>query len=375
MPILSLEGLRTAVPIASVELLRCGPAYLLSVRDADGAQGLALCNQWAGDLRSLLLGRIGPFFVGRDARDIERLIDEVYRHAANYKLAGMAFWGCVAYVELAILDLLGKRAGVPVCDLLGGRRRESVPVYLSSLRRDTTAEQEVSWLAERLTQTGCRAVKIKIGGRMSGNADAAPGRTEALVRLARRTFGEGVAVYADANGSYDAARAVEIGRFLEDQGVALFEEPCPWEQYEQTRQVAEALTMAVSGGEQDSSLPRFGEMIERRVVDVLQPDVQYCGGLIRACRIAAMAEGAGIGITPHSPKADPTAAYMLHLVARTPNVGAFHEYRADGAGAASWFSPSLEARNGCVTVPTGPGLGIDYDEAFLAQAQPVTVSS
>src|SRR5205085_8338561 len=138
----------------------------------------------------------------------------------------------------SLFDLLGKVAKQPVGALLGGVIRQDVPIYLSSLRRDTTPEQEVAWLGKRLEETGAKAVKLKIGGRMSKNADAAPQRTERLVALARKRFGNGVTIYVDANGSYDAPKAIEVGRMLEAHGVAFFEEPCPFEELEETKRVA-----------------------------------------------------------------------------------------------------------------------------------------
>ena len=105
-------------------------------------------------------------------------------------MAGLAFWNCVSHLEFALFDMLGKLAGVPVCDLLGPVLRREIPIYLSSGHRDTTPEEEVSWVGERLAATNAGAVKLKIGGRMSFNADAAPGRTDRLVSLARETLGK-----------------------------------------------------------------------------------------------------------------------------------------------------------------------------------------
>ena len=312
---------------------------------------------------------IAPYFLGRDARDLEALVDGVYTHRSNYKMAGLAFWNCVAHVEFSVFDMLGKIARKPVCELLGPLLRREIPVYLSSPRRDTTPEEEVAWLRERLVETNARAVKLKIGGRMSRNADASPGRTERLISLARETFGPGVAIYVDANGSYDAAYAIDVGEMLEAHGVGFFEEPCPWEEYEETKRVADALQMPVAGGEQDSSLPRFRWMVENRGVDLVQPDLAYNGGFIRCLRVAKMAASRGLQVTPHCPKADPNTAYMLHFAAVVPNLGPHQEYRAQGPGQAGWWdAPSFEAENGALPVPDRPGLGVEYDPALWEEA-------
>jgi L-alanine-DL-glutamate epimerase-like enolase superfamily enzyme len=309
--------------------------------------------------------------VGKDARDLEALIDGVYVFRSNYKLAGLPLWCCVSWVEFSLLDLLGKVARRPVGELLGGVLRREVPVYLSSMRRDTTPEQEVAWLSRRLQETGARAVKLKIGGRMSRNADAAPGRTARLVPLARRTFGDNVTIYVDANGSYDAAHAIEVGRMLEAHNVAFFEEPCPFEEYEETKRVADALTMAVAGGEQDTSLPRFRWMVQQRGLDIVQPDVSYNGGFLRTRRVARLAAAARLPITPHSSHLGPHPAYTLHFASCTPNSGPFMEFNAAPQRRETWFAPAFEVQNGVLRVPADPGLGVTIDPAVLRQAMRV----
>jgi L-alanine-DL-glutamate epimerase-like enolase superfamily enzyme len=312
---------------------------------------------------------IAPYYLGRDARDLESLLEGVYVHRSNYKLAGVAFWNCVSHLEFSVLDMLGVIADRPVCELLGPVIRREIPVYLSSMRRDTTPEEEVEWLGRRLAETNARAVKLKIGGRMSRNADAFPGRTDRLIPLAREAFGDEVAIYVDANGSYDAEHAIVVGEMLQAYGVGFFEEPCPWEAYEETKRVADALAMTVAGGEQDSSLPRFDWMIRERAVDLVQPDLAYNGGFLRGLRVASMAERAGMQVTPHCPKADPNTAYMLHFAAVVPNLGPHQEYRALGPGGEWWAAPSFQVRDGAVPVPAGPGLGVEYDPAIWREAQ------
>lgn len=362
-------GLSSAVTIRRLELLEREGTWLCRASGDGGAEGLSLASGRVADVLGIMTRRVMPAFIGRDARLLPELLDRVYRHESNYKLAGMPFWACVASVEAAALDLLGRCAGEPVGALLGGVRRRSVPVYLSSLRRDTTPEQEVDLLCRRVGETGARGVKIKIGGRMSRNADAAPGRTRRLVELARRALPDGVAIGADANGSYDPEEAVRVGRFLEQQGIAFFEEPCPWEEFEQTRRVADALSIPVSGGEQDTSFPRFRWMIRNRAVDIVQPDVLYNGGLLRTLRVARLAAGHGIAVMPHCPLPPPSPIFLLHLVSLAGMPAALHEYRIDAPlRAPGWCRPDMRLVDGAIDVPQGMGLGLEIDPAFVAGA-------
>ena len=173
----------TPVKISSIELLRNGSHYLVRSVSSDGGVGIARTKQ-IEDFVPILLRRVIPMFVGKDARDLEALVDAVY--IENYKMAGQAFWCPVAFVEQSLFDLLGKVARKPLAELLGGKARQEVPVYLSGSARTLTAEEEVDIYVRGVEATGAKAVKFKIGGRMSRNADAYPGRTKQLLTLRYR---------------------------------------------------------------------------------------------------------------------------------------------------------------------------------------------
>jgi L-alanine-DL-glutamate epimerase-like enolase superfamily enzyme len=363
------ETFNSPIKIASVEALRYHQRYLVRVRSEDGAEGVVTVNNRLAYLWPIFQQIVAPYFIGKDARDLEMLVDGVYTYKSAYKLAGIAFWNPVAYIELAVLDLLGKIAGKSVGALFGPVLRPEIPIYLSSMRRDTTPEEEVTWLEKRLAETYAGAVKLKIGGRMSHNVDAFPGRTDRLIPLARKTFGDDVAIYVDANGSYDAEYAIEVGALLADNGVAFFEEPCPWQEYWQTKQVADALAMRVAGGEQDSSSALFDWMTRDRVVDIVQTDVMYNGGLIRLLRVAKMAEAVGVPIMPHSPKFGAEAAAVLHFASIAPNLGPHQEYSGAPKATETWYSPTFDIRNGAVAVPSGPGLGVEYDPVIWNEVE------
>lgn len=370
-PLLELHKVSsTPVKIASIELLRNGSSYFVRSTSADGVVGIARTKQ-VEDYIPILLRRVAPFFVGKDARDLETLVDGVY--IKNYKMAGQAFWCPVAFVEQSLFDLLGKVARKPVAELLGGMRRKEIPVYLSGSDRVLKAEEEVEVYVRGVEATAAKAVKFKIGGRMSRNRDVYPGRTETLLKTARKRLGDRMILYADANGSYDAAKGVEIGRMMQDLQYSFFEEPCPWEELSETRRVADRLEMPVAGGEVDSSLWRFQYMVDRRVVDILQPDLSYNGGFIRAARVARMGRARNMTIVPHSTQTDAAAAHILHFAAATPNIGPYMEFpwRAPRKPV-SWYRPNFEIRNGMVAVPTGPGLGVEYDPDYLKKAVKVT---
>ena len=133
---------KTAITVRSIDVLRIGKSYIVKATSGEGVTGFALGKNPIEDYIPILLHRVAPFFVGKDVRDLETLVDEVY--VKHYKLAGQPFWLPVGTVEQALFDLFGKTIGKPVGELLGGVKRKQIPVYLSGGIRETTAEEEVA---------------------------------------------------------------------------------------------------------------------------------------------------------------------------------------------------------------------------------------
>lgn len=366
-PVLDVTDFKTPIIIESIDLLQKNGESFVRVRSKDGAIGISVTNR-RPYLHPILKERVIPYFLNQDARGLEEHLFGVYRFRSNYKLQGLALWSPLAWVEFAILDLLGRSAGKPIWQLLGERQRERVPFYVASGNRNNTPEQEVRYLRQLLDETNGRAVKYRVGGRMSRNADSIPGRTEKLIPLSRKFLGDKVAIHADANSSYDAKNGIRVGRMLEDIGAVYFEEPCPFDELGETRQVTEALKIPVAGGEQEFSQWRFEHAIRTRVTDIVQPDLQYHGGLIRSKRVANMAEAAGLPTTCHI-SGGFGFFYLLHFAACTKEIGPWQEYKRGIEKYADWFSNPIDIRDGALSIPTGPGVGIADPEAVLRGAE------
>ena len=187
-PILKLGNLTQPVIIESIELLRSGNLHLVRTRSKDGAVGISVTNERIVYLAPLLQQRVIPFFIGKDARSLEALLDGVYVHDSNYKMQGLALWCCVAWVEFSILDLLGKISRQHVSELFGGKVREEIPIYVASSNRNTTPAEEVEILKKRIAETGAKAVKFKVGGGLSCNKDSLPNRSEELQESSEYRF-------------------------------------------------------------------------------------------------------------------------------------------------------------------------------------------
>ncbi len=366
-PMFNLPGQFTSpVKIESVEMLKNGSNFFVRTRSTDGAVGITGTKQ-VEDFILIFQHLVAPYFIGRDARDLETLIDHVYRE--NYKLASIPLWCCIAYVEQSLLDLLGIVARKPVGALLGGRLREEIPIYLSGSDRILSAEEEVAVYEQGVPATGAKAVKFKIGGRMSRNLDTYPGRTEKLLRLAREKLGDKIILRADANGSYDVANGIRIGRLMEEHNYDFFEEPCPFEELSETQAVAKALRIPVAFGEQNYSLWQFDWMLRHGVMQIAQPDINYNGGLIRAKRVARIAEKLGQTIVPHNTQTGATSVNILQFASCTKNATPFMEYPwRSPQKAPAWYQPDFKITDGKLRVPDAPGMGLVIDPDYLKQA-------
>lgn len=356
-PVLDVKGMGSPVLIESIELLQKGKERFVRVRSKDGAEGISVDDGRMNVLYPILNHLVIPYFLGKDARDLEEHLFGVYRYQSNYKLQGLALWCPVAMVEFAILDMLGRMTGRSISELLGGRTRTIMPFYVASGRRDTTPEQEVDYLKRLIEETGAKAVKYRLGGRMDRNRDAMPGRTEKLIPLSRKALGDKIVIHTDANSSYDPPQAIKIGKMLEDINCIHYEEPCPFDNFVATKNVADALSIPIALGEQESSHWRFQEMIQRHVADIVQPDLYYYGGLIRSLRVARMAEAAGLPTTAHL-SGGFGFVYLLHFAACAGKIGPWQEYKKGVDTYGKWFDPPLKVTDGAINIPKGAGVGI-----------------
>jgi len=371
-PILNRDLLTTPIRIDSLELLREGSKFLVRVRSSDGVESVTVPNNSRLlDIYPLYVKKVAPFFLGKDARDLESLLWDVYRDQSNYKFQGLAFWVCVATVEMAILDLMGQVSRKPIGDLLGGVRRRDIGVYRASGNRGNTPEAEIEYLKRIVAETGAKAIKFRLGGRMSKNADSLPGRSEALIPLVRKTFGDAMTLYADSNSSYDVPNAIRIGRLMEEYKYDMFEEPCEFDDLWATKQVSDALTIPVGLGEQEFSMRRFQWIIENRAADVVQPDLHYFGGYIRCTKVARMAAAAGMPCILHLSESGFAYLNILHFASYVADPGPFQEFKGETDIPFTCDTSPLTCKNGIVRCPSGPGFGVRIDPDYVRKFRPV----
>ncbi|HLY48471.1 MAG TPA: mandelate racemase/muconate lactonizing enzyme family protein [Solirubrobacteraceae bacterium] len=357
--------------IAEIETYANEFVAFVRVRADDGAEGWGQLSPYHADITAAVLHRqIAPHALGCDAEEIEGLVARLPE--LEHKFPGAYLARAIGGLDTALWDLRGKRRGLSVCELLGGRPRP-FPVYASSMRRDIRPQDEALRLAGLRERDGFRAFKFRIGRELGHDQDEWPGRTEAVVREVRTALGEDAVLLVDANSCYTPQKAIEVGKFLEDNGVRHFEEPCPYWELDWTAEVTQALELDVAGGEQDCLLSQWRRIIGLPAVDVVQPDVCYLGGITRTLQVAEMAAAAGLVCTPHSANLSMVTVFTLHLMGAIPNAGPYMEFSIEPNDYYPWqeglFEPALVVRDGAVAIPEGPGWGVEPCAAWLEQAQ------
>ena len=356
--------------IAAIETFSNEFVAMVRVRTDDGGEGWGQLSPYNADITAAVLHRqVAPHALGQDADEIETLVARLPE--LEHKFPGSYLCRAIGGLDTALWDLRGRREGKSVCELLGGTPRP-FPVYASSMRRDIEPSEEARRLARLRETDGFTAFKFRVGREVGHDQDEWPGRTEAVVLAVRAALGDDATLLVDANSCYTPEKAIEVGRFLEENGVCHFEEPCPYWELEWTAAVADALKLDVAGGEQDCLLAQWRRIIGMPAVDVVQPDVCYLGGLTRTLQVAGMANAAGLICTPHSANLSMVTVFTLHLMGAIPNAGPYVEFSIEPSEYYPWqvglFEPALAVRDGAVAIPDAPGWGVQPAPAWLKRA-------
>jgi L-alanine-DL-glutamate epimerase-like enolase superfamily enzyme len=343
----------------------------VKVTTSDGSVGWGQTSTYNADITAEVFHRqVVPWVLGQDASDVAGLVRLVEER--EHKFPGSYRCRALAGLDTALWDVRGRVEGKPVVELLGGRPGR-LRAYASSMRRDITPRREAERLCRLRDEQGFTAAKWRVGAECGRDVDEWPGRTEEVVAVVARALGDDVARLVDANSGFSVERAIEVGRMLQEEGVVHYEEPCPYWELEWTQEVADALDVDVAGGEQDWDLTTWRHMVQRRVVDVVQPDVMYLGGLSRTLDVVRMAVDAGLPVTPHSANLSLVTVCTMHLLGAIPNAGPYLELSIEGEDYYPWQVGLFEGDpfavdDGHVLIPDEPGWGVEVSRTWLERA-------
>jgi len=355
--------------IQKIETFTRPPLGLVRLTTSDGLQGWGQVSTYEPDITVEVLHRLlARHVLEQDLSRIDAIVDRAIE--ANHKYPWSFICRGLAGIDTAIWDLYGKILRKPVYAILGGKR-EVIPAYGSSMRRDISPEDEAARLQKLRDSHGFESFKIRVGLDNGHNRDASPGRTEKLIPAIRKALGDKVRLLADGNSGYTPDRAIEVGRLLEQHHYGHFEEPCPYWELEWTAEVAARLDIPVAGGEQDNDMAQWRRMIRMNAVDIVQPDLCYIGGFTRAYRVARMAAQAGKPVVPHSANLSLVTLFSMHLLAAIPNAGPHLEYTIEWEQEVNqmFYQPKLEVKEGKVKIPSAPGWGVEIDSEWLKNAE------
>lgn len=321
---------------------------------------------------ALIHGPFANLLLGADPLERNQLWEKMFAQLYNGNAFGGIGGNAISAIDIALWDLAGKALDAPVSTLLGGRIRDRVAVYATGLYY-TEGEFPDRLLdeARSYVDSGYMGMKTKVGG-LSHNDDLS--RVSAL----REAIGPDIYLMVDANQAYNAASAIRLGRALADLDIYWFEEPVGAKNLEGYLQVKNALPMALSGGENLRTRFEAIQYIERRVVDILQPDVAIIGGITELSRVALMANAAGILCNPHVWGTPIMIAASLHVASTIPSCPPARdpqpfqqepvmEFDRTPNAIRQTISPKpFEQEAGYLAVPDGPGLGVEIDEEALS---------
>lgn len=364
--------------IESVELFvirhrlsrRTGPSIAFSdahsyaivrIVDVDGRAGWGETYLVPGI--AAIIETVAPALVGRPATALRGLISDV-RWSAEHPYASSA-------IAIALEDLRARQLGVSVATALGGAVRDSVRAYAASGGYIEGMDPALTWPAEaeRAMAAGFTALKLRIG--RYPVAHEAP-----LLEALRRDLPSDFALMADGNAAYTAPDAVAMGRVLEELGFLWFEEPMRQrEGYVGYERLAAGLRIALAGGEILSSRETARTMLERGLLDIIQPEPVICGGIAETLFISELATTHNVTAMPHTSNSAIGIVAGLHVLAvlpdptrspATPELLLEHGID-ENPHRDALLAPVLRLEGGRVKVPDGPGLGFDVDESYLRQ--------
>lgn len=338
----------------------------------DKSNGWGQVAPYCADITAQVLHRqVAPYALGENPMEIEKILEKI--RDKEHKFPGSYLRRAMGGLDTALWDWRGKKEKKPVCEIIGGSVG-TIRTYASSMKRDIAPNDEAERLLKLRHEKGFNAFKFRIGAEVGHDKDEWSGRTEEIVPKMRKTMDENVELLVDANSCYSPKRAIEIGYMLQDNGISHYEEPCPYWEFEQTKKVKEALDIDVTGGEQDCMMDNWKRMIEEKIVDIVQPDICYLGGIARTLKVAKMAEKAGIPVTPHCANLSMVTLFTMHLLRAIPNAGKYLEFSIEKEDYYPWqvglfVKNPFEIKEGKVEVTEESGWGVEINPKWLDKAK------
>ncbi len=342
-------------------------ALLVEVIDSSGTSGWGECYGPAEVTQSAIHSFYASLLIGWDPLCNEAAWQHCWHASLDFARKGIMM-GAISGIDMALLDLKGKLLGVSVSELMGGRMRDTVQCYATGMYFQDLSEAElINEIVEEATgyvQEGYRAIKIKIGKNLKFD--------KKIIKTIRREFPL-IQLMADSNHAYDLPEAVEVGRVLDENEYTWFEEPLSPQHPKLFSNLAAKLDVRIATGECEQTRWGFMDLLSSGGIHIAQPDMAYCGGPTEALKIRAVASALGINVIPHAWGTMLNLACATHFLASTQVEPGRIEIidpilevdRTSHPIRDEIYAITLEQTNGCLMVPTRPGLGVEPDPAAM----------
>lgn len=341
-------------------------ALLVKIETIDGEVGWGECWGPIAGTRETIEAFFSPLLVGEDPTRIERLHEMMHQRARAAYQSVVPF-PALSGIDIALWDLTGKLRDQPVSALLGGRHRDAVRAYATGhyFKHGHSLEEQYELIAEESRGNAERfgAVKAKIGLQLMGYG---PDEDLTLIRHIREAIGPETTLMVDANYAYDIGTARSVASELEDLDVYWFEEPIPPKQLEGYARLAQESDLRIAGGE--CLVPyEFERFLVRGALDIAQPDLANVGGITAARKIDIMSRQHNVQVVPHVWGTPLAIAASLQYIATLPGDPWLEFDNSSNPLREELSDESFAVDAGQVTVPDGPGLGIELDPDVIAE--------
>ena len=341
-------------------------AVLVKVSTDEGLTGWGEAHHGRAHtaVAKLIQTTLKQLIVGLDPREVVSIWEKMYR----FQLAshGMGAGACLAMsgIDMALWDIRGKAAGMPLYRLLGGARK-AIAAYAGGVSLGYQPPQQLIEEAAASLEQGYKAVKLRVG-------DAVPKDIERL-RAVRKAYGDQLVILTDANIGYAPQDVRRMMPVLDELGIGWLEEPFPAHDYRSYREAKSWGHTPLAAGENHYTRFEFNRVIEDGAITILQPDLSKCGGLTEALRIAALASAWKLPIHPHSSMTGVNHAATIHFLAAIDNGGYFEGdvSRSNRFRDELVDNPGCVDRDGNVWPLDKPGIGLEVNEAFLLKHPPI----
>lgn len=332
---------------------------IVQVVTDQGIYGLGEAIGNAPLLRSILDGGFADRILGKDPRNISLISGLLLDSDVYFERMGSVICAASA-LEMACWDIKAKALGLPLHELLGGARTDRLEAYASDIYWQESA-QAMADEAQRICALGYRKIKVHIG--------AASAR-EDYRRLAaiRQAIGPDIELMVDLNGGYDYPMALEALRRWRELDLYWLEEPVDANNIEAMRRLREKSDIPIAAGENEFRLHGFQQLFAREAVDIAMPDLGRTGGIAETRKVCALAQAAGIRVSPHNFSSGVLLAATMHVLAVEEAAFLLEMDTSANAVIGEFFREPLVFEDGCLRLPDTPGIGVELNEQVLAYA-------